>query len=159
MTEKRFKKMLSNALNKLYKKDKILITRGGMEQACVARVFYYLQKEIERSELKTYNLDCEYNKDGEGSKWVNDVHTGEQFKARPDMLLHKRGNNDNNIVIVEFKGWWNKSEYNDVRKLEAFTDQNGRYRYRLGIYVKLNKENWELRCFENKREVIIENII
>ena len=48
MTEKLFKKMLSNALNKLYKKDKILITRGGMEQACVARVFYYLQKEIER---------------------------------------------------------------------------------------------------------------
>ena len=45
MTEKLFKKMLSNALNKLYKKDKILITRGGMEQACVARVFIIYKKK------------------------------------------------------------------------------------------------------------------
>ena len=155
-----FKQILKNALISLYAKDYILIQRGGMEQACVARLYFYMQKSIDKSNaLKQYYLDCEYNKNGERSKRYMDDDTGKHLIARPDIILHERGTNNYNIVIVEFKGWWNKSEYNDIRKLEAFTDQKGRYRYMLGIYVKLNKENWKLRYFEDKKELIIRNIV
>ena len=40
----------------------------------------------------------------------------------PDLILHKRGNNENNILIIECKGWWSSEEaiQNDREKIMQF---------------------------------------
>lgn len=45
---------------------------------------------------------------------------------RPDLLLHKRGVNDSNLLAVEFKGWWSKiKEEHDFQKLKSLTKRDG----------------------------------
>ena len=53
--------------------------------------------------------------------------------------------NNNNTMIVEFKGHWNHNEYSDCNKLKNFTLQNGEYGYQLGVFVKLKENNYELQ--------------
>ena len=51
----RFVSILNEAINMLYINDQCLIDRGGMEQACVSRIYFYLQTLINLDiELKTY---------------------------------------------------------------------------------------------------------
>lgn len=154
-----FRQILRNALQTLYDKDLILIEHGGMEQACVARLYYYMQKNINNSvALKRYYLDCEYNKNGERSKRYVDVDTGKHLIARPDIILHERGTNDCNIAVVEFKGWWNSERQSDIKKLIAFTDMEGLYRYMVGMFVNLKKSSCLIEMFVNKQSVSLETI-
>lgn len=37
----------------------------------------------------------------------------------PDFILHKRGSNDFNILIIEFKTWWNPQNDEDIEKLNG----------------------------------------
>ena len=57
--------LVKEAVKKCYTDDKTLIERN-MEQASVARIFYYMQRKIDTNikfkQLREYNLDCEYNK-------------------------------------------------------------------------------------------------
>ncbi len=39
----RFISILNEAIHMFYSNDRCLIERGGMEQACVSRIYYYLQ--------------------------------------------------------------------------------------------------------------------
>ena len=151
----RFVSILNEAIEMLYSNDLCLIDRGGMEQACVSRIYYYLQVLINKdSELCDFDLDCEYNKNGEEAKWCTDISTGKKFRTRPDLILHKRNTNCSNQVIIEFKGWWNKETDSDIRKLKAFTNQGGAYRYQLGIFVKLNRCNPVYRYFSDAKEIM-----
>lgn len=150
----RFISILNEAIHMFYNNDRCLIERGGMEQACVSRIYYYLQDLMKYdTELNRYDLDCEYNKNGEEAKWCMDVDTGEKFKTRPDLILHKRATNHNNQVIIEFKGWWNNEYNSDVRKLKAFTNPDGIYRYQMGIFVKLNRDGPLYRYFKDSQEI------
>ena len=58
----------------------------------------------------------------------------------PDIILHKRGNNDNNIIVIEFKGWWSdvKSQKDDIYKLKELVDPYGKYKYQYGYSIILN---------------------
>lgn len=150
----RFVSILNEAILMLYRNDQSLVDRGGMEQACVSRIYYYLQTLMkDDNELQGYNLDCEYNKNGEDAKWCMDVDTGEKFKTRPDLILHKRATNQDNLVIIEFKGWWNNGDNSDVRKLKAFTNPDGMYRYKIGIFVKLNRNMAQYSYFKDAQEI------
>ena len=61
--------------------------------------------------------------------------------VRPDLLIHKRGDNTKNLLVVEFKGWWNKSKNRDEDKLKSLTSPCDEYHYLLGAFVRLGKEN------------------
>ena len=67
------------------------------------RIFcLYLNKYIDSNKLlKKYDLDTEYNRDIEGFKRLANRPNG----WYPDLILHKRGSNENNILIIECKGW------------------------------------------------------
>lgn len=150
----RFVSILNEAILMLYRNDQSLVERGGMEQACVSRIYYYLQTLVNLdTELREYNLDCEYNKNGNHTKGYIDALTGEYFATRPDIILHKRMSNDFNKVIIEFKGWWNDERDTDVRKLKAFINPDGMYRYQIGIFVKLNRNMAQYSYFKDAREI------
>lgn len=145
----RLKCMLTEAILTAYLNDYDLFTRGGLEQACVFRIGYYLQKLIDSDScLRDYNLDCEYNKNGYRSKKTPRFPKG----TRPDLILHDRTSNQHNLLMVEFKGWWSKKSENDHQKLEDFTDLECEYQYKLGAYVVLKKNHPEITYFRYGQE-------
>ena len=145
--------LLKKSVDKCYKNDKELIDRS-MEQACVARIFFYMQEMIyndsKYKEYRNYNLDCEYNKNGEEIKSTPRCPNG----TKPDMILHERMENHRNMLVVEFKADEGKIRYYegtntaiDYVKLEDFTSPTI-YNYKLGVYVKLNKIKAEYILFK-----------
>lgn len=146
----KLKYMLTEAIDTAYRNDHDLFTRGGLEQSCVFRIGYYLQKLIDNdNELHNYNLDCEYNKNGYNSKTTPRFPKG----TRPDLILHERTSNQYNLLMVEFKGWWSKKSRNDHLKLEDFTSLTCGYQYKLGAYVILGKENSKITYFIDGRQI------
>ena len=141
INDNKLKEILNISLKQFYEKDKILVEQKGMEQACVFRIGLYLNEQLKRNpELNCLNLDCEYNKSNFGAKITPRFKKG----TRPDLIIHERNlepsiSNDNNIFIIEFKGWWNNTTERDIQKLEDFTDPVKGYHYRLGVFIVLTK--------------------
>ncbi len=139
--------LLKEAVKECYEKDYLLIEQS-MEQASVARIFYYMQTLINSDEeftcLRKNYLDCEYNKNGQHIKSTPRCKNG----TRPDMILHERGTNNHNLLVVEFKSekGLRRTGNNDLIKLEDFTSPYI-YNYQLGILVKLLKEKPEYTFF------------
>lgn len=131
------KALLFESVAKLYANDYYLIARGGMENACQARVMYYMQDILFNDPRfiiwRNYNVDCEYNKNIHGMK---ELPCAEKY-VRPDLLLHIRDTNDYNLLVVEFKLAGNVSAH-DMNKLKDLTNCDLQYRYLLGVAVKLS---------------------
>ena len=135
------KRLIEKALDKLYKEDyNSLICLNHEkhvgERACVFRFGIYFSQILKREkQFKGYNLDCEYNRNYDDPKRRNNGDL-----MIPDIILQKRGNNDNNIVVIEFKGWWSdvKSQKDDIYKLKELVDPYGKYKYQYGYSIILN---------------------
>lgn len=155
LTDKQLKKLLKQAIKKFYDNDIILLKDiEGMERSCVFRIGIYLQELMNNhSEFDNLNLDCEYNKSNTEVKCLNEQH------VIPDLIIHKRNldnlTTNNNIMIVEFKGWWNREHKQDIEKLEAFTNSHDVYNYQLGVFISLSNSYEELkpRYFKNGKEI------
>lgn len=135
------KQLIEKALDKLYKEDyETLICLNHKqyvgERACVFRFGIYLYQILKRhKQFKEYNLDCEYNRSYDKPKRNNDGKL-----IIPDIIIHKRGYNDNNLVVIEFKGWWNKDGQDGDRcKLTEMINPNGEFKYRYGYTILFNK--------------------
>lgn len=144
------KHLLHSAVSAAYAEDDLLENsdgqnRKGNEQTIAFRVGIHLHELLKRTNYSRLNLDCEYNKHGDDPKRI-----GEEL-IRPDLLIHLRGNDDQNILVVEFAGWWKSAEdlEKDKSKLEALTSPNGEYRYRLGILVEIKKEDPNYTYYRN----------
>lgn len=162
-------RIIKVALDELYRKDIYLITHeptdlsnGGdahvSERGIVARFLIYLERlRLKNCHLKGYNLDVEYNRNLDEPKYL----PGTIWKnngAFPDMVLHIRGNNDGNILIVEFKTHWNKGRegiISDIVKLQAFLRDP--YFYENALFVMLNRDSPKL--FWIKEDSDVEEIV
>ena len=148
--------LLKKAVKKFYENDNLLVCKGGMEQACVFRIGIYLNELIKNHpRFNNLNLDCEYNKSSRGNKRLRGI------SVRPDLIIHERNFNpdninDNNTLIIEFKGWWNKNTRNDIDKLIGLTSIQDGYNYKLGIFIKLGKtqETTTFKYYIMGREVL-----
>ena len=146
--------LVNSALDTLYENDKHLIfneptsektnieTGVGHhvgERAIVFRFAHYLQCLLSKDEtLSTYDLDCEYNRNGASAKSLKSFPNG----TYPDVILHKRGSNEGNLLVIEFKTYWNRNPKNDQKKIDEFTDSSGKYRFLCGYTI----------CIERSRE-------
>lgn len=135
--------LVNLALDDLYKNDQYLLKVKANERDIVSHFSRYFINKIENNEnFNKYNVDCEYNRDEFNEKKYKEV-IYEQKKHRiiPDMIMHQRGSNSNNILAIEFKTYFNsnKNGENDKLKLQALTDNNSFYRYRLGLHIRLGK--------------------
>ena len=128
-------KMLNNALNKLYNNDASLIIRRTNERSIVFRLGIYLQEELNINGLEEYNLDCEYNRNMEESKSTCNLLNG----TYPDLIIHTRESNENNLLILEFKTWWNSNQDNDEYKIREF--KNSPYNYIYGATVLIGRNH------------------
>lgn len=81
-----------------------------------------------------YVVDCEYNRN------INDDKNDDlNQKIRPDIIIHRRGSNENNLVIFEVKkaGKDSKKGQEDIRKLRRISNLN--YMTRVFVGVLKNK--------------------
>lgn len=142
------------ALEDLYQNDSYLIINRplGSQQDChvsergvVFRFGIYFQARLNDTSFKDYNLDVEYNRNMYEKKMLPSFSNG----TFPDLILHKRGSNEENILILEFKTWWNHDTTDDIKKIKQFMDPEGVYRYRMGASIVLNKNKYAIKWIDN----------
>jgi len=113
----------------------------------------YLQKKFPK-----FHVDCEYNRHGDEIKKIEVPRDGinwddiEQRTVFPDIVVHKRGNDKSNLIVIEVKKSTNSIDRQfDKKKLQAFTLQP--YNYRLGFFLQINvndcSEKYTLEMFKD----------
>jgi hypothetical protein len=152
--------LVERAVNECYGDDgdKQLID-SAQERASVARIYWRMQNLIDNDEkyskFRDYNLDCEYYRREEarpGTDRKNYINSKEEeHYARPDIILHERGDNTGNLLVIEFKSQSSGTDKKDVEKLKALT--SSQYNYKLGLAIELNVPKAEYRYFQNGSEV------
>ncbi|MBQ7240906.1 MAG: hypothetical protein IJS56_05670 [Bacilli bacterium] len=133
MTDFELLKIFIKAVCNIYQNDSDLIKIGANERAITHRLGFYIEEELNNKE---YNVDCEYNRDGFAPKKNNNGNC-----IIPDVIIHKRLIDKNYLVIEAKKDQNNNQEYDDTKeKLKVLTNQNGRYKYQLGIFIDFKKD-------------------
>ncbi len=167
---KELKELLNKALNRLYEKaldqldrnDLYLIEINANERSMVFRFGIHFAELVKESSFTGFNVDAEYNKRGKDPETIqnkeieNQITPSKPKGAWPDIILHERGNDNHNKLVIEFKKKKNRSSTctcndikkkkkrscicDDIKKLEAFTNKEGDYKYVLGALVVLHDE-------------------
>lgn len=176
---KKLKEALDEATEDLKKNDEPLLMHNVNERSITHKLAEYLQKH-----LPEYNVDCEYNRNtDQGSKKIKRLslkleeiieESGVGIKSKiinnseyyetsvyPDIIVHKRGENHNNLLIIEVKkSSANKDAYNyDCEKLKAYTDnsEGNSLKYFYGVLIEIETgNNCTVKCdkwFKNGEEM------
>jgi hypothetical protein len=92
--------------------DADMIRQRAHEQAISQRLAVYLENT-----LPGWHVNCEYNRQGTGTDPKRDA-IGDI--RRPDIIVHERGNDERNLLVVEVKPAWESQELiqKDVVKLK-----------------------------------------
>ncbi len=135
------------AIEELRKHDEYLLNVNANERSIIHRLAVYLHREFE-----SLNVDVEYNRDGHEIKRLRNLPNVKCDNVLPDIIVHTRGNNHDNLLVVEVKKLGNENG-SDEKKLVEFTkplNQNG-LGYRWGLHLILDCEaqaNDSLRWYE-----------
>lgn len=129
MKENEVREKLKYVIEKFYNNDSALLyyeTDGPLvaERCISARIAMYLQEEF-----KYYNVDCEYNRHGVNKKVINNK------AVYPDIIIHKRKNDDNNLAWIEMKKDFSLEIDKDRERLKNVTSQNKAYKYQYGFLI------------------------
>lgn len=179
MENNEIKKLLLLSIDELLDRDNWLLVNNLSEQSITHKLAEYLQNRFPE-----YNVDCEYNgniKDESERKKINilkdelenkgllresdKTDLEKEFTSRavfPDIIIHERSKNCNNLCIVEVKKSKSavSSDY-DIIKLKSYTNDlfGNILKYQLGVFIKFitgeTHLNYELKFFENGNEIEI----
>ena len=167
------------AIDLLYStpKDRDLIQRNANERTIVANIYckanaILYQMQSTNQKLASLDIDIEYNRNYADSKMVYEKckscpNEGCFIKesnyqltdSSPDMIIHHRGLNDNNQVIIEFKKVSNRSNRerdDDKAKLIYFTCQRKYlehnevdYQYHTGYFIDLGIDRYFVTTYQD----------
>lgn len=167
------------SINELLLKDAYLLENDLSEMSITHKLAEYLQK------LFPNYVDCEYNgntANGKNGKKLISVLKTElkmikqlqkreiadmeiEFAERqvfPDIIIHRRGSNENNLCIIEVKKSKSKISFDyDFIKLKAYTSTyyGNDLRYKIGIFIKLttgiSQFSYDLKTFMDGQETTI----
>lgn len=129
--------LIDAALDTLYERDIYLLEHDVHERTIVFRLGHYLQNLMDATdEFQKLNLDFEYNRNGRQPKRTP---ANPQNGAFPDLIMHQRGSNQSNLLIMEFKPPWNTNTRDDYKKIQQFIDPDDRYNYLCGKSILLGR--------------------
>ena len=149
---------VKNALRDFFHKDSKLLELDANERSISHKVGEHLQVQF-----SGLNVDCEYNrkkdKKQEGyehnRKHAIQAKTSKNKKVFPDIIVHERGSDENNCLVIETKKKGRSIE-EDCEKLKVFTGPKD-YGYKVGLLlvfgVKKNKGIAEIIHFEGGKQV------
>lgn len=135
-----------SALFELYKRDKQILSINANERSITHRFAIYIEKEF-----PGWDVDCEYNRDGEDPKKAhlnpsdesNNKNNGS--RVYPDIIVHKRGREGRNLLVIEAKmdvpPVTATARETDKQKIWAY---NEKYDYETGLFIIFNIKNGPL---------------
>lgn len=136
------------ALDEFLLREFSLVDKDAHEQSLCGRLAIYLDHAKDRHGFKAYYVDVEYNRNGEGRKYILHPVTREEINVTCDILLHSRGGlQDDNLVAIEMKKDDAKPGHKqrDRERLQALTTPapergNPDYvcGYELGFYLEVD---------------------
>jgi|SRR5579859_202707 len=164
------------AINVLFSNDAWLLHNDLSEKSITHKLAEYLQPLF-----LDYNVDCEYNGNVDrvsGRKRIGVLKSDLEEKGLlkeseiigaddeiadrlvyPDIIIHKRGTNEQNLCIIEVKKSTSKIPFDyDVLKLNAYTNSyyGNDLKYKIGLFVEFVTGTEELtyyvKYFQNGRE-------
>ncbi|WP_454045024.1 hypothetical protein [Chryseobacterium sp. Marseille-Q8038] len=167
---------IKDAIDVLLEKEAGNLARGLNELNISTHLAYYLKPYFH-----DFDVDPEYNGDIDkpNDRKALDIaknrmieigfepNDGDNYKISPDIIIHKRETNKNNLVVIEVKkdSHSRKHKEFDLIKLEHLTiDYSGNhYNYKLGIAIifgtKRKSGTYDIRFFQNGREILVENLV
>ena len=165
---------IAKAVAMFGRRDWKLLKLDAHEQAIAHRIAIYL--ECQFKDDKTLNVDCEYNKHLEKAKRIDldlkelrkkvreleacgcPACTSVAHKAnldnklfRPDIVVHSRGDDNRNIIVVEIKNTGVFCPF-DGSKLEALTaakTNDKTYQYQLGVFLSFDGSKPSFKWYSN----------
>jgi len=169
--------LVRQALESVLDKDIWLLTNDLSEQSISHRIAYYLEPLF-----NDFNVDCEYNGDIDRQnnkkaigvlksdlmqfgllrdKEASDLE--KEFTNRavfPDIIIHKRGTNEENLCILEVKKSTSNVNYEyDFIKLRSYTSDryDNNLKYQLGIFIEVvidkKKPSFKLKYYKDGQQV------
>jgi len=157
------KKIVKQSLIDLYEQDSILLRNDACERSITHRLAICIEKriaELNNNEVSHLSVDCEYNRNVAGGfnapkyliiesedeiKKLNEFgrqsEEALEISSYPDIIVHQRGTNDYNLLVIEVKKISSRiSVSHDIKKLKAFTkkDECNEYGYSFGVLIKLD---------------------
>ena len=140
------KRRINHCIEKIYENDSDLFDRNNYEVTISCKLAQYLFIEF-----KKFNVDCEYDKHIDQEKYNSELNQN----IRPDIIIHRRGTDQDNLVYIEIKTDHNtESRLHDYEKIIVMTKQKGDYKYSLGLFIDFNrdKEKLNIKYFEDGKE-------
>jgi len=118
--------LIEKALKELIRRDIGLIHRKVKEECINHRLACYLERLL--SEYGGgYSVDLEYDKNYNDPKKII-IDENKNIKAiRPDIIIHERETNDNNLIAFEIKK--NYTDKHDLKKIKELLRNPYNYKY------------------------------
>lgn len=137
------------AIGRLLGSDGFLLTNDVNERSISHKLAEYLQ-----AVFPSWNVDCEYNRDHDSVKKLRigpRAPTAADTEARtvyPDIVVHRRGTNQNLVVIEVKKSTNSDSGSYDRRKLRLFiTELNYIYGFFIEFATAQEDVGYQLEMF------------
>lgn len=151
-TKDEIERIVKHSLQKLRRLDKDLLDININERTITHKLAEYLQEHFPE-----FKVDCEYNRYRNYIKRIR----SEQDRSReivnlsdiklakliwenkeadtiyPDIIVHKRGTQENNLLVIEVKKSSNRDTGDsDKKKIEEL--MNRPYNYNFGLFLRIN---------------------
>ena len=138
-------KLLQHAFTNLIKLDTFVINNKAHEQCISGRLAMYFRECLIKLENQNIRVDVEYNRDKNDPKCQDQTitHDNNNPYIRPDILIHERGTNNNNILYCEIK----KNSNSDKDKVKNQVYGNRQYDYGIDIF-EINLKTIKFLLFE-----------
>lgn len=137
MKSKEVKRKVEQSIVELVKNDEYLLRYNCNERSITHKLAEHLQNLFQ-----DYNVDCEFNRNYDDIKEL-EIPVGETSKfdteaktVYPDIIIHKRGT-DENLVVIEVKkdsNYKNGNDYDQI-KLRGYKKE---LHYRYAIFICLD---------------------
>ena len=118
-----YKQIITEALQKVITErgyQGAIRNRNIHEQALAHRLAFHLENS---GYFQGFNIDCEYNRHGDEPKGF-----------RPDILIHLRGTDDNNLIMIETKKF-NDPKNELIEAKQNLEEIHREYHYRHAFLV------------------------
>ena len=150
-------KDLWKAVDDLYRCDVDLFKNNVSERCLASTLVKHLWNQTRNNGIYlnlSVQWDGEYNRHGPSlDPKIIDGHC-----RTPDLVLHERGTDAQNLCVIEVKkhharSFDNRSPNNqskDIKVLEAMTAPEGAFRYRSGLLLILNPRKIEMLSFPER---------
>lgn len=149
MEKEQIEEIIKYAVQQVIANDAVLIDLDVSERV----IMFHLARYIREKTPIEFHVDCEYNrhlKDIKNLTYLkNTLGVEGSHKVIPDILIHKRGSDDSNILVAELKKFGASSNdvASDKRRLNEFKGKSYSYSYAVQIILG-NAQNEAVISYE-----------